>query len=77
MKAMILRSYGDGSEFRPTQMPRPSAEPGHVLVRVAATSVNTVDTMIRQMGEELHCRRSCRPCSAWTSRAPSRRRARA
>ncbi|MEM0912486.1 MAG: zinc-dependent alcohol dehydrogenase family protein, partial [Pseudomonadota bacterium] len=25
----------------------------HVLIKVAATSVNTVDTMIRQMGEEL------------------------
>ncbi|WP_291982133.1 MULTISPECIES: zinc-dependent alcohol dehydrogenase family protein [unclassified Candidatus Accumulibacter] len=32
---------------------RSCAKAGHVLVRVAATSVNTVDTMIRQMGKDL------------------------
>eukprot|EP00913_Durusdinium_trenchii_P005963 g5575.t1 len=29
------------------------ARPGHVLVRIAASSVNTVDTMIRTMGKDL------------------------
>jgi NADPH2:quinone reductase len=28
-------------------------KPGHVLVKIAATSINTVDTMIREMGKEL------------------------
>ena len=52
MKAMILTAYGDGAEFQSADMPRPAPGPGQVLVRVAATSVNTVDTMIRQMGRE-------------------------
>lgn len=53
MKAMILREYGSSAEFQPADLPQPSAKAGHVLVRVAATSVNTVDTMIRQMGKDL------------------------
>ncbi len=53
MKAMILNAYGENAEFQQADIPRPAIEPGHVLVRVAATSVNTVDTMIRQMGPEL------------------------
>lgn len=53
MKAMILESYGDAAPFRLGNLPRPEASPGHVVVRVAATSVNTVDTMIRRMGADL------------------------
>lgn len=52
MKAMILKEYGENAEFHPADLARPSARPGHVVVRVAATSVNTVDTMIRRMGQE-------------------------
>lgn len=52
MKAMILNEYGDNAEFQPGELDQPSAQPGHVVVRVAASSVNTVDTMIRQMGQE-------------------------
>ncbi|MEM7503876.1 MAG: zinc-binding dehydrogenase, partial [Pseudomonadota bacterium] len=52
MQAMILSEYGSNAEFQLTELPEPSVEPGHVLVRVAATSVNTVDTMIRQLGQE-------------------------
>ncbi|MEJ8569588.1 zinc-dependent alcohol dehydrogenase family protein [Elongatibacter sediminis] len=51
MKAMILSEYGDHAEFQLTDQSRPHVRAGHVLVRVAATSVNTVDTMIRQMGQ--------------------------
>ena len=53
MKAMILREYGSNAEFQAADLPQPAVKPGHVLVRVAATSVNTIDTMIRQMGSDL------------------------
>ena len=52
MKAMILNEYGDNAEFKITELSKPPVKAGHVVVRVAATSVNTVDTMIRQMGQE-------------------------
>ncbi len=53
MKAMILNEYGDHAEFQLSELPLPSVKAGHVLVRIAATSVNTVDTMIRQLGKDL------------------------
>jgi len=53
MKAMILNEYGDNVEFKSAELPQPVVQAGHVVVRVAATSVNTVDTMIRQMGKDL------------------------
>ncbi len=53
MKAMVLEAYGDEAEFHLADLAQPSAEAGHVVVRVAATSVNTVDTMIRRMGKDL------------------------
>lgn len=53
MKAMILRKYGDNAEFELANVSQPSVKAGHVLVRIAATSVNTVDTMIHHMGKEL------------------------
>ena len=52
MQAMTLKTYGDDAPFELTELPEPTAKPGHVVVRVAATSVNTVDTMIRKMGQE-------------------------
>jgi NADPH:quinone reductase len=52
MKAMILSEYGANAEFQMTDIPQPAVEAGQVLVRVAASSVNTVDTMIRQLGQE-------------------------
>ncbi len=53
MKAMIIREFGGPEVFEAADIPEPDIKPGHVLVRVAATSVNTVDTMIRQMGKDL------------------------
>tara|TARA_R110002096_G_scaffold14719_5_gene51819 strand:+ start:52 stop:1029 length:978 start_codon:yes stop_codon:yes gene_type:complete len=50
---MILNEYGTQAEFRAAELSRPTATAGHVVVQVAATSVNTVDTMIRAMGEDL------------------------
>ncbi|GAA3573257.1 zinc-dependent alcohol dehydrogenase family protein [Marinobacter xestospongiae] len=53
MKAMVLSQYGPEASFEQTEMKAPLANPGQVIVRVAATSINTVDTMIRQMGKDL------------------------
>lgn len=53
MKAMILNSYGSDSIFEIGDLPGPSVTQGHVVIRIAATSVNTVDTMIRSLGKDL------------------------
>ncbi|MEM1074210.1 MAG: zinc-dependent alcohol dehydrogenase family protein [Pseudomonadota bacterium] len=53
MKAMTLTHYGEGATFERADVAKPAAGPGEVLVKVAAASVNTVDTMIRAMGKEL------------------------
>lgn len=53
MKSMILNSYGESASFAPSELPQPTAKPGHIVVRVAASSVNTVDTKIRSMGADL------------------------
>ena len=53
MKAMIIREFGGPEVFELAEVPKPEVNPGHVLIHIAATSVNTVDTMIRQMGKEL------------------------
>jgi NADPH2:quinone reductase len=51
MRAMVLNAYGDTATFELANTPKPDATPGHVIVKVAASSVNTVDTMIRAMGQ--------------------------
>lgn len=53
MKAMVIRSYGGPEQFELANIPTPEVKPGHVQVRIATTSVNTVDTMIREMGKDL------------------------
>jgi len=53
MKAMILKSYGDEAGFEQTEIAQPTVKAGHVVIKVSATSVNTVDTMIKSMGEAL------------------------
>ena len=53
MKAMTLNDYGTEAAFHEADMPRPQPETGQVLVRVKATSVNTIDTMIKAMGKDL------------------------
>ena len=50
---MHLHAYGAASEFEAADVETPRAEAGQVLVRIAASSVNTVDTMIRKMGRDL------------------------
>ncbi|MEO1545071.1 MAG: zinc-binding dehydrogenase, partial [Pseudomonadota bacterium] len=53
MKPMVLSQYGANAEFQNAEIVEPIAKAGHVVVRVAASSVNTVDTMIRAMGKDL------------------------
>ncbi|WOD07408.1 zinc-dependent alcohol dehydrogenase family protein [Marinomonas sp. GJ51-6] len=53
MKAMIINEFGASDVFTEATIEKPSAKAGHVVVKVMATSVNTVDTMIRQMGIDL------------------------
>mgnify|MGYP001811950718 CR=1 FL=1 len=53
MKAMIIKAYGDDAVFEAAEVETPDVEAGHGLVRIAASSVNTVDTMIRKMGTDV------------------------
>ena len=53
MKAMLINTYGENAVFEAADVDKPIAASGHVLVKIAASSVNTVDTMIRKMGKEL------------------------
>ncbi|MCF2948583.1 zinc-dependent alcohol dehydrogenase family protein [Paraglaciecola aquimarina] len=53
MKAMIIKEFGGPEVFVVADIPKPSVKAGHVVIKVAATSVNTVDTMIREMGADL------------------------
>lgn len=50
---MVLNEYGSNAKFQAADLSQPVVKVGHVLVRVAASSVNTVDTMIHQMGKDL------------------------
>jgi len=53
MKAMILNAYGEGAAFEATEVAAPEVRAGHALIKIAASSVNTVDTMIRKLGKDL------------------------
>jgi NADPH2:quinone reductase len=50
MKAMLINAYGENATFEVADVAKPEVKTGHVLVKIAASSVNTVDTMIRSMG---------------------------
>src|SRR3990167_10968859 len=47
MKAQVINSFGDPSVFTLVDIPIPQIKPGHVLIKVHATSVNTIDCKIR------------------------------
>lgn len=53
MKAILINQYGENSKFEATEIAKPTPKSGEVLVKIAASSVNTVDTMIRNMGADL------------------------
>ncbi|SVB55783.1 uncharacterized protein METZ01_LOCUS208637 [marine metagenome] len=48
MKAIILPEHGGPELFRVEEIPKPVIKLGHVLIQVAASSVNPVDFKIRQ-----------------------------
>lgn len=47
MKAYVIKKFGNAESFVPITMPTPKLKPGHVLLRVVATSINPVDVKIR------------------------------
>lgn len=53
MRAMIIHHYGEDAVFEAAEVEQPTAAAGQVLVKIAASSVNTVDTMIRKLGPAL------------------------
>ncbi|TMM56837.1 zinc-dependent alcohol dehydrogenase family protein [Maribacter algarum] len=53
MKAMIINEYGESSVFAKEEIAIPSLKSGEALIKIGASSVNTVDTMIRKMGKDL------------------------
>ena len=46
MKAYQVKEYNDNASFVETELDKPSIQPGHVLVKVRATSLNPVDHKI-------------------------------
>lgn len=51
MKAIVINAHGPSSVFETMDVPTPEPRTGHVLIRVMATSVNPVDTKIREGSE--------------------------
>lgn len=50
MKAMVIRRFGGPEVFEAAEVPQPEVRPGHIVIRVAASSVNPVDQKIRSGG---------------------------
>lgn len=50
---MVIKEFGGSEVFTRAEIDKPATIEGHLLIKIAATSVNTVDTMLRQMGPEL------------------------
>jgi NADPH:quinone reductase len=48
MKAFVIEHFGAPDSFQIADLPKPELLPNHVLIKVAATSVNPVDTKIRR-----------------------------
>jgi NADPH2:quinone reductase len=47
MRAQLLTAFGGPENFKLTDISKPKIQPGMVLVRMVATSVNQIDTKIR------------------------------
>ena len=48
MQAIVINEFGGPSVFQAMQVPRPEVCPGHVLIRVEASSVNPHDYNVRK-----------------------------
>ncbi len=48
MQTMVIKQFGDHHVFQPMEQPKPTLKPGHVLIKVAATSVNPFDCKLRK-----------------------------
>ncbi len=48
MKALVIKHFGKPTVFQTADVPVPEVLPCHILIRVAATSVNPVDLKIRE-----------------------------
>ncbi|SEK46129.1 NADPH:quinone reductase [Aquimarina amphilecti] len=53
MNAMIINKYGSNALFESKEVETPTAKSGQVLIKISASSINTVDTMIKNMGTDL------------------------
>ncbi|GEA02775.1 quinone oxidoreductase [Alteromonas sp. KUL17] len=53
MKAMVINEFGGSEQFTQNDIAEPIVKAGHVVVRIAGSSVNTIDMMIRQSGADL------------------------
>ena len=47
MRVKVINRFGDPSVFESMELPKPNLKPGHVLIKVNATSVNQIDCKIR------------------------------
>jgi len=47
VKAMLIKNYGEQAVFELEEVEKPTVQPGHLLIKISASSVNTVDTMSR------------------------------
>lgn len=47
MQAYVINRFGNPTVFQPAEVVKPEVQPGHILIRVAATSINPVDYRIR------------------------------
>lgn len=48
MRSMAIAKFGDNTVFEEMTLPKPNLKPGHVLIKVAATSVNPLDYKLRK-----------------------------
>lgn len=53
MKAMVINEFCGSEQFTQTYISDLAVKTGHVVVRVAASSVITIDMMIRKSGADL------------------------
>lgn len=50
---MLIKEYGENANFEVSEIAKPEVKANHVLIKIAASSVNTIDMMIKNMGSDL------------------------